>query len=229
MSTPTAEHREPAPELVEAMCAHAEAEHGRGFDLRRDVYFAGNTPPETTFDVRARTAAGPAAFHCKHCPGRVFLVGQVAYGTPERNAFVQLHDRGLRDLLAGARMEDRDAITESYDRGELLSAVAASAGKRKRQQTAITSSPNHERKLERCWSYLIWQYELMGTQEKAIDALVALHEGDLDHYAEITGSTWPDRPGTFEGYLKDLPAEIKHQAKQAYLARKAAERDRRRR
>jgi hypothetical protein len=179
--------------------------------------------------VRLATAKGGAAFFCKHCPGLVFDAGEVDYGSPQRNAFVQLYDSGLRDLLRGVGMEDREAVTELYDRRELFSAVAAEARKRQGQQTAVESSPEHLRKLERCWSYLFWQYELLGTQEKAIDALVALGKRDPIYYAEITGSTWPDRPGTFEGYLKQLPPEIKKQAKQAFLDRKAAERDQRRR
>jgi hypothetical protein len=226
MSTPTAQDNEPAPELVEAMRKHAEQEHGRDFDLHRDVFFAGNTPPDTTFDVRARTPKAGGAFFCKHCPGP-FTVGQVDYGSPQRNAFLQLHDRGLRSVLNGARMEDRDAITELYDRRELYSAVAAWARKRQGQQTAVRSSPDFERRLERCWSYLIWQYELLGTQPKAIDALIALGKRDPTEYAEITGSTWELRPGTFADYLKKLPPETKRVARKAFLDRKAAERDQR--
>jgi hypothetical protein len=228
-TTTIAPLNEPTPELVEEMRRHYEDEHGHDFDLRRDVYFEGNTPPETTFDVRAASAAGPAAFYCKHCPGLVFPVGDVAYGSPQRNAFVQLHDRGLRTLLPGVGMEDRDAVTELYDRRKLFSAVAAEAHKRQGQQTAVESSPEYLKRLERCLSYLIWQLELLGTQPKAIDALVALGKRDPTYYAEITGSTWELRPGTFESYLKQLPPEIKKQAKQAFLDRKAAERDQRRR
>src|SRR5437660_10454388 len=107
--------------------------------------------------------------------------------------------------------------------------MGAQVRKRQGQQTAVTSSPGYLQRLERCLSYLVWQLELLGTQPKAIDALVALGKRDPIYYAEITGRTWELRPGTFESYLKQLPPEIKKQAKKAFLERKAAERAQRRR
>jgi hypothetical protein len=190
------------------------------------VFFRGNTPEGTTFDVRYPSAKSGAAFFCKHCPG-VSPVGDVEFGSPERNAFVQFHDRGLQSVLRGTPLEDHDAVTELYDRGELFSEIAAAARRRRAQQTAVRSHPRQERKLERCWSYLIWRYEQRGTQEKAIEDLLALHDTDRDYYAEIVGTTWPLRPGTLQDYLKQLPPEIKKDARDTYFARRAAERDRR--
>jgi hypothetical protein len=196
----------PPATVVEAIRRHHEDEHGLTFDLDRDVYFPGNTPDGTTYDISLDPARGDK-FFCAICgPGTSFLVGELPYGTAKRNAFLQQTSPHLQGLLAGARIEDHDALTEAFDRQELgrlrPSDPSARPTVRRRGKTAaVRHSPGYQRRLDGFRPYFLDAYAETGSIERAIAKLVALHDSDLSAYTEVLGTSRPLNEETFRQYV----------------------------
>ena len=219
--------RQPPPvTVVEAMRRHHQDEHGLSFDLERDVYFPGNTPEGSTYDISSDPVRGDR-FWCAICgQGRVFMVGAPPHGTPQRNAFLRQTDPYLRGLLAGARVEEHDALTEAFDRQQLGQPMLPSKpATRKRRKAAIRHTPAYQRRLQRFHAYFLDAYAEVGTIEGAIEKLVALHKSDPDAYTKILGTSRLLNEETFRQYV--YRTTTKAERKQA-KGRWHAEQDKRR-
>lgn len=200
-------NKPPPATVVEAIRRHHEDEHGLAFDLSRDIYFPGNTPDGTTYDVSSDPARGDK-FMCAICgPGTNFLVGELPYGTPQRNALLQLTDRNLQTLLTGTHGEDREALTEAYDRGELGPLLLAGTAARKRRQVATRNSPAYQRRLAGFRTYFLDAYAREGSVERAIQSLVALYESDRDAYTRVVGTSRPFSEETFRKYVPKVTSD----------------------
>jgi hypothetical protein len=117
------------------MRRHREEEHGADFRLSRDVSFAGNARATAPLAYIAPTAFNQAAFHCRDCQGRKFLLRDPFAGTPERRAHLRRIDRHLQALLAATAPEDHDALIDLYERRALGSELVAGTLRRDAQRT----------------------------------------------------------------------------------------------
>jgi hypothetical protein len=196
----------PSAKLMEAMRRHHQDEHGLSFDLDRDVYFRGNTPAGTTYDI-ASDPVGGERYWCAICgPGRVFFPKGLPYGTPERNAFLQQTSPHLQALLAGTPFEEHDALTEVFDRQELgrLRPPERSAkpdARRRGTAASVRHTPAYQRRLEGFRPWFLDAYAATGSIERAIEMIVALHKSDLDAYSEILGTSRLLNEETFRQYV----------------------------
>lgn len=215
----------PAQEVLLAMREHSERVHGRDFDLYRDVFFVGNRRDGTVFDWRALTAAKPAVFWCKDCPtSGAFLVGDVAYGTAERNSFLRMFDPHVQALLAGAPPQAHDALIEAYDRRELGPALLAATGARARRQTAMRNGPAFRRRRDGFCEYFLRAYEEHGTVEKAIESLIELHGSDIGAYRKVLGTGQLFGFETMRHWMRRIPLEERASAKQRWREKQPRDR-----
>lgn len=213
--SPTPDPPPPSASDVAEMRRHMRVQHRRGFDLCRDVSFAGNLSKSAPLTYTAATAGGPAAYHCRDCPGSRFLLGDPFAGTPERRDHLRLVDPKLKPLLAATRPEDQDALIDLYEQRALGSALVAGTVRREGQRTA-KHRPETRQRIENCQRYLLERRFAGRTIEQAIDDLIALRETDPRRYREIVGSGRAYSPETFRGYWKELGARDKVLAQHAY-------------
>jgi hypothetical protein len=203
-------------DIVEAMRRHLEEEHRADFDLQRDASFPGNDRSGVPLTYRESTPMHEHGFWCAHpqCRGRVFMVGEPPYGDPERNAMILRTSPALQHLTGGMDAPEREAVVEAMDRGELGQALANAAASVRRGRVEATSrSLGDDRRFERCASYLLWQVEVLGSRERAIESLVHLHETDLAYYHEVVGSERLYAEATFQRYWKKIPPRWRENAR----------------
>jgi len=216
---------------MEAMRRHHRDEHQRRFDLDRDVYFPGNTPDGTTYDISSDPIRGER-FWCAICgQGRVFLVGELPYGTPQRNAFLQQTSPYLQGLLAGAPFEDHDALTEAYDRQQLWQPMPPSkpTTRKGRKAVAARRKPDYQRRLDGFGPYFLGAYAREGTVERAIQSLVSLYDSDRDAYTKVLGESRGYSAETFKQYVYEATTDAERkQAKSRWHAKQDKRRTERR-
>jgi hypothetical protein len=206
----------PSTQEVERMRAHRREEHGEDFDLGRDVSYGGNVSETAPLTYTAATPAGPAAYHCRDCPGSRFTLDDPYIGTPERRAHLRRFDPQLRTLLANVDRERQDAFIDRYERRlhGALAPVPVDPAPRRRAATA--------RRIERCQDFLL-QRRLVGrTIVDAIDDLIDLHDENRRLYVEIVGDATLYAPETFRCYYKELPEEKKTRARETYKRLRAS-------
>jgi hypothetical protein len=68
-------------------------------------------------------------------------------------------------------------------------------------------------------AFLLEKYEEFGTFREAFGELVHLHQRDLDHYRQITGSNRLPQYETVCRYWKEIPLTERRSAKQRFLRR----------
>lgn len=227
MSATAETARKPPPaRVIEAIARHHGDAHGLEFDLDRDVYFPGNTPDATTYDVSSDPVRGER-FWCAICgQGRVFSVGEPPYGTPQRNGFVQRTSPYLQGLLAGAPLEDQDTLTEAYDRRQVGrrsstapedQATPTSTTGNRRAAPMVRHGPAYERRIEGFRRYFLAAYADTGSVDRAIDGLIALHKSDPDAYAKILGTSRLLSEETFRQYAyKETSKAEREQARKQW-------------
>jgi hypothetical protein len=204
------------------MRRHHEDEHGLTFDLDRDVYFSGNKPGGTTYDISSDPIRGER-YSCAICgPGRIFPVGKPPHGTRQRNAFLQQTSPYLQGLLAGAPLEEHDAITEAYDRQQLGGQMPPSKPTtRKARKAAAYRKPDYQRRLDGFGRYFLDAYAREGTVERAIQSLVSLYKSDLDAYTKVLGESTEYKAETFRQYVYETTTTAeREQAKSRWRAEK---------
>jgi hypothetical protein len=193
------------------MRLHQEERHGRRFELERDVYFAGNTPQGTIYDIVLDPARGDS-YRCAICgQGHIFYPTEPPYGTPARNAFLRQTNPQLRALLAGAPAADHDEITEAFDRRELGQLLLSGSATRRRRKGVVQRRPDYARRLERFRGYLLENLSTMGSVERVAESLADLHERDRAEYERVVGERRYYSAQTFMqyGWACTTPAERK--------------------
>ncbi len=237
MSLTPAEPLQPPPApLVQAIQEHHETKaHPGRFDLRRDVFFAGNTRKDgkrrtrTTYDISLDPMRGDRYF-CKHCPGEVFIP-QPPPDTPARDQLLKQADPIGHQLRERARAEMTRAIEEAGGLGKAPMEEGASAARRSRPTTRAARREGakhdleHQERLDRFHDFLLAEYAELGTIPKALEALIALRENRPARYVEVIGDDALRALTTLQQYVWDATTpEERHAAKDRWLARRERQR-----
>lgn len=210
---------------VAAMRAHRRDAHGADFVVERDVSYAGNVSATAPMTYNAPTAAGGATYHCRDCPGRVFLLDDPFAATPARRQHLRLVDPNLRTLIAGVPPERQDELIDRYERRELGGPFAAApaapladgafAAEPQRARPKPAPSAVTARRIKRCQDFLLERRHAGRTVDEAIDDLVELYETNRKRYREIVGEDRLYARETFRDYHKQIAPGQKQAAADA--------------
>lgn len=228
--------RQPPAELLAEMRRHLDERHGISLVSGRDIY--GVSPdPAALLNWEAQSFARPARFWCARCPGMVFAVGDPPYGDPQRNSFLRRSDPTIERLTAGLPADEREALTEAYDRGSLATAlselisgngraadvtpgrqpVQGEAGRRRATSRSRPKPrrvrPGDVQRKQRCQAALLDLVERGLTVEEAIDELDALHKTNPAEHRRIFGRDRPYALETIKSYWKTIPPERREEAR----------------
>lgn len=198
---------------------HLAAEHGREFDLERDLFHEGNSPSGAILTHRAASAAASEGFWCSLCPGRVFLVSLEPELSEERIAYLARLDPELGALLAEVGEAERAELVEAHLEKQRAASLLREHRRRARLGQGI-EQPEAKRRREGAQRYLLARYEEIGNVEEALWSLLQLGNRDPRAYRQVMGTDRPFALETLRKYWGDIDLELRQDAKRRYLARR---------
>lgn len=214
----SAEQPVPPSEAVrEEMREHLEAEHRRGFEAKRDVFYEGNQSPDAVFTHRPETAASAEGFSCELC-GRTFLSALEPGLSEERITYLARNDSELARLLAEAGVDQRTELVKAHRSERSAAALLERRRRRERLQT-VKPQPAAAARRQRAQAYLLATYEEIGNVEEALWSLAQLRIRDPKAYRQIMGDEHDYKIGTLDKYWQEIPLAEREAAKQRFLDR----------
>lgn len=199
------------------MRSHLGEEHGAAFELKRDVSFEGNAPPDAVLTHRAETSGSSEGFWCARCPGKVFVVAEKTGLSRERIARLVRDDLELQHLLAEAPDADPAELVEAYEEDKGAAELLKRHRKRARMRTARPQPAAQERR-EGAQAYLLAKYEEIGSVEETLWALAQLQTRDPKAYRQVMGTDQAYAVETLRKYWLEIDFDQREAAKQRYLA-----------
>ncbi len=218
---------EPLPEVVAAARAHlAKAHELPDFDPECDLTYPGHERSPALVVYLAETARVAAGFVCEICGERSFPV-EPSYGHPARNAQLLADHPELWAEVSGLDEAERAIVLEDWDRQRRRGRGQErlrTALRRRGLATKRATRPEVARRIACCQEFLLSAWVELGSQDRAVRALIALADEDPARHHKIVGGRYPMAYETYLSYLKALPAGRRDQAKAERDARLATER-----
>lgn len=204
----------PSEEHVAEMREHREGEHRRAFDLARHVDYPGQrrkrapmtyTPPDVGFLAR---------FHCRLCPGRVFLLGDpFDYTDPAaQRRWLRRHPEhapGIERLApadrgrAIAAQESGELAVHSYEQ-LLAKGLQRTVPKGRRAADAA--------RIEGCQRQMLAERLEGKLVAEIIEGLLDMQENQPKRWRELTGGETKAKEPTLRRYWQKIPLPVRKAA-----------------
>jgi hypothetical protein len=207
----------PSPAVLELMKSHLAEEHGRDFELERDLSMSGRPNPDAMLSYRGENAGGAGeGFWCREHPGLIFTVDPEPALSAERIAHLARLDPELQSRLAEVPETEHAELVQAYEEEKQAAELLKRFRKRRRQRTAKPQPAAQERR-EGAQAYLLAKYEEIGLVDEICWDLLHLRNRDPAAYREVIGSDEPYKLETVRKWWYEIPESEREAAKHRYL------------
>jgi hypothetical protein len=199
------------------MREHREAEHERSFELDRHVSYPGHPRKRAPMTYGPSVQGRPARFHCRLCPGQVFLVGDLNdYSDPEAQARWLRHNPAAAPGIRSLPAKHRGRAIGAHQSGE----VQAHAYEQWLSKNLQRTVPKGRRakdaaRIEGCQRQMLRERLEGKLVAEIIEGLCELQAKDPESWRRLTGGEATASEKTLYRYWHDIPKPVRGAAEQA--------------
>lgn len=201
----------PSEEHVAAMREHREGEHDRAFDLVRHVDYPGQRRKRAPMTYTPAGGGALARFHCRLCPGQVFLLGDpFDYTDPvAQRRWLRRHPEhapGIERLAPS----DRGRAIAAHESGELaVHSYEQLLAKGLQRTVSKGRRAVDAARIEGCQRLMLAERLEGKSVEGIVEGLLGMQENQPKRWRELTGGTAGAKEPTLRRYWHLIPRPVR--------------------